>query len=291
MNVTLIAHTPEIEKTIASAAKLCYSSSDINSLMNGLNEDNTTKFIEKLMNLGHLSPLEHATFTFGVEGISRATSHQLVRHRIASYSQKSQRYVDESKFEYIVPPRILSNHKSKELYENCIKSLGNSYQALVAQLINDYLEDKYGVDNKYYYNQDENKKDENKKDKNENKSLELVFENTYEKYKFLAEEYNLELYKKRIQEFKKIAQEDARYVLPNACETKIIVTMNIRSLLNFFKERCCNRAQWEIRNLANEMLRICKEVSPLLFSKAGASCTYGKCKEGEMSCGNPIRPK
>ena len=91
MKVTLIAHTPEPEKVIASAAKLCYSSSDIESLMNGLTTDKIESFIKRLTNLGHQSPLEHCSFTFGVEGVSRSLTHQLVRHRIASYSQKSQR--------------------------------------------------------------------------------------------------------------------------------------------------------------------------------------------------------
>jgi thymidylate synthase (FAD) len=219
LKVTLITHTPEPEKVIASAAKLCYSPSDIESLMNGLTTEKVESFIKKLTDLGHQSPLEHCTFTFGVEGISRATSHQLVRHRIASYSQKSQRYVKENGFEYITPQTISNN-----------KFLHVKYKALM----------------------------------------------------------------KRIQEFynsaisEGIPAEDARFVLPNACETKIIMTMNVRSLLHFFEERCCERAQWEIRQMANIMLDICKEIAPNIFAKAGASCVRGKCKEGNMSCGKPI---
>ena len=218
MKVTLITHTPEPEKVIASAAKLCYSSSDIESLMNGLTTDKIDTFIKKLIDLGHQSPLEHCSFTFGIEGVSRALSHQLVRHRIASYSQKSQRYVKEGQFDYIVPPSIIENPICKDAFEDFVKNSQWTY---------DFL-----VDNG-------------------------------------------------------IPAEDARFVLPNACETKIIVTMNIRTLLHFFEERCCNRAQWEIRYMAYAMLRICKEVAPNLFAKAGASCVRGKCKEGKMCCGNP----
>ena len=218
MKVTLITHTPEPERIIASAAKLCYSSSDIESLMNGLTVEKIEAFIKKLTDLGHQSPLEHCSFTFGIEGVSRALSHQLVRHRIASYSQKSQRYVKEGQFEYIIPPKIIENRADKNVYENFMKYAQETYDYFIRN---------------------------------------------------------------------GIPAEDARFVLPNACETKIIMTMNIRTLLHFFEERCCDRAQWEIRHMAYAMLRICKEVAPNLFAKAGASCVRGKCKEGKMSCGNP----
>lgn len=218
MKVTLITHTPEPERVIASAAKLCYSSSDIESLMNGLTTEKIETFIKKLTDLGHQSPLEHCTFTFGIEGISRATSHQLVRHRLASYSQKSQRYVKEGQFEYIIPPKIIENRADKNVYENFMKYAQETYDYFI----------KNGI-----------------------------------------------------------PAEDARFVLPNACETKVIMTMNIRTLLHFFEERCCDRAQWEIRQMAYAMLRICKEVAPNIFAKAGASCVRGKCKEGKMSCGKP----
>ena len=220
MKVTLIAHTPEPEKVIASAGKLCYSSSDIESLMDGLTTEKTESFIKKLTDLGHQSPLEHCSFTFGIEGVSRALTHQLVRHRIASYSQKSQRYVKEGQFDYIIPPSITADEKVHRIYK------------------------KHMEDAQYIYN------------------------------------YLLE---------KGIPPEDARFVLPNACETKIIVTMNIRSLLHFFEERCCNRAQWEIRELAKQMLGICKGIAPNIFKNAGASCVRGKCKEGKMSCGKPMK--
>ena len=243
MKVTLITHTPEPEKVIASAAKLCYSSSDIESLMSGLTTEKVEDFIKKLTELGHQSPLEHCSFTFGIEGISRACSHQLVRHRIASYSQKSQRYVTEGQFEYVIPPEIKSIPIAKDLF---IKTMG--YNQMIYDKLVEFLKEKH-------------------------------FQ-TIRRY-----EVNI---KKAEQMAEKMAIEDARFVLPNACETKIIMTMNIRTLLHFFDERCCNRAQWEIRQMANMMLDICKEKAPNLFAKAGASCVRGKCKEGKMSCGQPI---
>lgn len=243
MKVTLIAHTPEPEKVIASAAKLCYSSSDIESLMNGLTTDKIESFIKRLTNLGHQSPLEHCSFTFGVEGVSRSLTHQLVRHRIASYSQKSQRYVSEGQFEYIIPPEIENIPEAKELFIKAMECDQLIYDKIVAIL----------------------------KEKHFQSIRE--FEPNIKKAEQMAE---------------KRAIEDARFVLPNACETKIITTMNIRTLLHFFDERCCNRAQWEIRRMANMMLNICKEVAPMLFENAGASCVRGKCKEGKMSCGQPI---
>lgn len=218
MKVTLLTHTPEPEKIVSSAAKLCYSSSDIETLMDNLTDDKIKKFIKKLTDLGHQSPLEHCSFTFGIEGVSRSLTHQLVRHRIASYSQKSQRYVREKQFEYITPPTIAEDKIGTAVYEDLMQYCQATYDYLVER----------GV-----------------------------------------------------------PPEDARFVLPNACETKIIMTMNIRELLHFFNERCCNRAQWEIRTMADEMLLICRDIAPNIFANAGASCVRGKCKEGQMSCGVP----
>ena len=237
MKVTLLNHTPDPEKTIATAAKLCYSSSDIESLKEGLNEEKTQKFIEMLMELGHESPVEHCTFTFGIEGVSRSLTHQLVRHRIASYSQKSQRYVSENQFEYVIPESIKNNPTALQTYEYLMNAIQLDYETIRAALIEDFVNE--GMDPK------------------------------------AAE---------------KKANEDARYVLPNACETKIIVTMNIRSLFNFFKHRCCNRAQWEIRAMAMEMYRICMEVAPSLFRHAGPDCVAkGQCSEGRMTCGEAMK--
>lgn len=241
MKVTLIAHTPEPEKVIASAAKLCYSASDINTLMNGLTREKVENFLNMLGDLGHQSPIEHVTFTFGVEGISRACSHQLVRHRIASYSQKSQRYVGEGGFEYIVPPEIEKIPEAKEEFVSQMRTIEEGYNKLAELLVEKHTQ------------------------------------------AFLDAGFNE---KDAVYKAKKKAYEDARFVLPNACETKIVLTMNARSLMNFFSLRCCNRAQWEIKAVADEMLRLCCEVAPTLFKNAGPACVRtGKCGEGKMSCG------
>lgn len=247
MKVSLITYTPEPEKLIAGAAKLCYSSSGIDNLMNNLQQDNIEKFIAMLAIMGHESPFEHINFTFGIEGVSRSLTHQLVRHRIgSSYSQKSQRYVNEGSFEYIVPPQIASVPEAKEMY---IKSMEN------AQLAYDNLTN-------------------------------ILFEKHYNYY---ISKGKTEKAAKSAAE--KQAIEDARYVLPNSCETKIVVTMNARALFNFFKKRCCNRAQWEIRDVAIEMLKLVLEVAPNVFKIAGPGCLTGKCPEGNMSCGESIAVK
>jgi len=237
----LIAHTPEPEKIVATAAKLCYSSSDISSLKEGLTEDKTRSFIEMLASIGHESVFEHVSFTFGIEGISRACSHQLVRHRIASYSQKSQRYVNENGFEFITPPEIEELPEAKAEFDRLMEQITESYDK-IADLLT------------------------------ANHTARLTAEGLDEKT--------------AASKARKLANEDARFVLPNACETKIVVTMNVRSLFNFFEHRCCNRAQWEIRAVAEEMLRLCKETAPNIFCHAGPSCVVsGKCPEGKMSCG------
>ena len=219
MKVKMLTHTPNPEAVIASAARLCYSSATIDDLMKKSEDDESTrKYIDMLMSLGHESPIEHVSFTFGIEGISRACSHQLVRHRIASYSQKSQRYVNETQFEYVTPEAIASD--------------------LCRQLASNREIFKSGID---------------------------------------------------VKAAGKRANEDARMILPNACCTSIIMTMNIRSLFNFFKHRCCNRAQWEIRAVAMEMWNQCMSVAPNIFKYAGPDCvTKGKCSEGNMTCGHPV---
>lgn len=237
MHVELLNYTPNPEETVAAAARLCYSKADVSDLWQHTERKDNARFIEMLMELGHESPFEHVTFTFGISGISRACSHQLVRHRIASYSQKSQRYVSETQFEYITPEVIGNNPTAKSIYDDTMEFLQWSYDTLRSELIETYLRE--GL----------NEKDAAKK-----------------------------------------ANEDARMVLPNACITSIIVTMNIRSLWNFFRHRCCRRAQWEIREVANEMLRICRIAAPNLFKNSGPTCAVtGKCPEGKMTCGHPIK--
>ena len=251
--VTLLAYTPSPEEVVAMAAKLCYSASAIENIREGLNEENTAGFIQMLSDLGHGSPVEHASFTFGIEGISRACSHQLVRHRIASYSQQSQRYVDGTKFEFVTPPEIERNEKANAAYKKVIDMQSEAYREIRDALIAGYIREACG-------------------DKYEGTDEEIM-------EAFKAE--NKAMYSA----FTKKANEDARFVLPNACTTKIICTFNTRSLDNFFAHRCCNRAQWEIRQVAEQMLLECLKVAPHLFSKCGPSCLFGPCPEGKMSCG------
>lgn len=241
MRVTIIQHTPEPEKLVAAAAKLCYSPVGVENIMDGLNEAKVDKFLDMLMDLGHESPIEHVTFTFGAEGISRVLTHQLVRHRIGcSYSQQSQRYVKLEQFEYIIPPEIEKIHAAKEKFIKAMEEDQRVYNELVELLMEEHF--------KRYLNEGKTEK----------------------QARSMAE---------------KTAIEDARYVFPNACETKIVFTMSARALMNFFRHRCCNRAQWEIRELAEEMLKQLKGVAPTLFKNAGPGCVAGCCPEGNMTCG------
>ena len=243
MTVRLIAHTPEPEKVVAAAAKLCYSDAHITDLLDGLDEEKTARFLTMLSDLGHASPIEHASFTFGIEGVSRAFLAQMTRHRIASFSVQSQRYVRMEEFNFITPPNVAEDEEALAEYNRIMQTCAESYGRLAAIL-------------------------------QRNAAAKLVEEGkTPEEAEKLAS---------------KIANEDARFVLPNACETKMVVTMNVRSLHNFFRLRCCNRAQWEIRTVADEMLRLCREAAPALFANAGPACvTEGKCSEGKMTCGHP----
>ena len=218
MNVILLTHTPEPEKIVAAAAKLCYSQkADIQTLMDGLDTEAVNKFIDKLMTMHHESPLEHVSFTFAIEGVSRALLAQIARHRIASFSVRSQRYCSEEDFDSIIPDPVYQDPKKRAVFHSAMADVKIAYNEL----------------------QDLGSKNE-----------------------------------------------DARSVLPNACATRMIVTMNLRELLHFFNLRCCVRAQAEIRELANRMLILCEEVSPVLFTHAGAHCeALGYCPEGKMSCG------
>ena len=217
MKVALLQHTPEPEATIALAARLCYAQVDIEALKQRLSGADIKSFLDKIMSLGHQSVLEHASFTFGIEGISRVTSHQLVRHRVASYSQQSQRYVShKERFAVVTPPTISQNPEFAALFEAQVAALHAGYASLIEA----------GV-----------------------------------------------------------PAEDARYLLPNATQTKMLVTMNARELLHFFAVRCCERAQWEIRAMAVEMLKLVRPVAPTVFAKAGPGCLAGPCPEGAMCCG------
>lgn len=246
MKVKLLSYTPEPEKVISMAAKLCYSSVGVEDIEKNLTDESIDKFLNMLINIGHESPLEHVSFTFAVEGISRACSHQIVRHRIASFSQQSQRYVKLNQFEYIIPQEINEIEEAKEIFIDAMKKDQETYDKLVDIL----FEKHYNNLIKSGKNEKEAKRDAEKK-----------------------------------------AIEDARYVFPNACETKMVFTMNTRSLYNFLDHRCCERAQWEIRELATEMLRQLKQVAPILFKNSGPNCVKGPCPEGKMACGQIVQVK
>jgi len=240
MKVELIAHTPDPERVVSAAAKLCYSKSGVSDLLQKQSDEEVERFLGILMDLGHASPIEHVSFTFGVEGVSRVLTHQLVRHRIASFSQQSQRYVKLEQFEYIMPPMIAENEEAKAIFESAMEQDQKTYNELADVLFNQYVE------------------------------------------KYLNEGLSE---KKAKRQAEKKAIEDARFVFPNACETKIVFTMNARSLMNFFHHRSCQRAQWEIRNMSIEMLRQVRALSPTLFKHAGPKCLIGPCPEGAMTCG------
>lgn len=264
--VTLLAYTPMPEQTVAMAAKLCYSKTDIDSVRDGLTEEKAASFLDMLSSLGHQSPIEHASFTFGIEGISRACSHQLVRHRIASYSQQSQRYVDGTSFEFVTPPKIEQSEELSKLYNDALETEMTAYRKLRNGLMAANIRTLIAEDEEKY---------------KDNEELLAVLNKTDDE---LIEAFR-KADKKTCSAFEKTANEDARFILPNACTTKIICTFNARSLLNFFEHRCCNRAQWEIRDVAQQMLVLVKEVAPHLFAKAGPGCVWGACPEGSMSCG------
>lgn len=222
IKVRLIRCTPNPEETIALGAKLCYSKSGIEDLEARISAKDQSAFISKLMSMGHESVLEHASFTFGVEGVSRVLLAQLTRHRIASFSVQSQRYVSyENGFGYILPPSI----------EALGEEAAAKFQAQMDQIERWYVE--------------------------------------WQKQLGSGE----------------LSNQDARFVLPNACETRILMTMNVRELRHFFSLRMCTRAQWEIREMAEQMHRLCMETAPDLFADAGPACLRGRCPEGEKSCG------
>lgn len=219
MDVRLLYHTPDPERSIATAARLCYAPVGAAELMESLDEDTIRRVLRTVITSGHTSTLEHASYTFAIDGVSRAMTHQLVRHRLASFNQQSQRYVSYDKDpSFIVPPEIDENPALKARYMQACGEAFMNYRSLIEA----------GV-----------------------------------------------------------APEDARYLLPNAMETKIAVTMNVRELLHFFNLRCCNRAQWEIREVANRMLELARPTAPYIFLDAGPSCRRGACAEGKMTCGKP----
>ena len=240
MQVKLISHTAQPEAVVAAAAKLCYSDTGAMTLMEGMTPESAGSFVEMLSNIGHESPIEHASFTFAVEGVSRSLLAQITRHRLASFSVQSQRYVKLNHFAYITPPEIAADPAALSLFEDTMQACVEAYRKL-----SELLEERHYQD-------------------------------------FLAQGISEKEARRKAE---KKAIEDARFVLPNASETKMVITMNARELLHFFRLRCCNRAQWEIRALARAMLAEVYPVAPHIFANAGPSCVSGACPEGKMTCG------
>ena len=217
MKVMLLACTQNADSICAAAGNSCYSNKPASEIVEDIDSE---KVLSRIVGMGHHSVIEHAVFTFSVEGVSRALTHQLVRHRMASFSQQSQRYVSLAEPTYVTPHTIEGDPEAEKRFEETMDSIWKAYRDL--------------------------------------------------------EEMG-------------IPAEDARYLLPNGCTTNITITMNARELLHFFSLRCCNRAQWEIREMADRMLELCMEVSPVIFKDAGPPCVRGPCPEGKLSCGKPRR--
>ena len=221
--VALVRHTADPEALTALGARLCYAGGDVDRLLSLIEEKDQKAFVEKIMSMGHESVLEHVSFTFLIEGVSRVLLAQLTRHRIASFSVQSQRYVSYADgFGYIVPPAI------RQLGPEAVAE----YESQMAQMQSWY-----------------------------------------------------EGWQKKLGDAGEKSNEDARFVLPNACETRILMTMNARELRHFFSLRMCSRAQWEIRQMATSMFEQCCRVAPAMFRDAGPGCLRGACPEGAKSCG------
>lgn len=219
MNVELLQYPENPERAVATAARLCYAPVGAKELMDTMPPERVQSVLATIMKSGHFSTLEHVSYTFAVDGVSRALTHQLVRHRLASFNQQSQRYVKFANgVEVVTPPTVAASEDTARVFEEAIEAVIEGYQKLLDA---------------------------------------------------------------------GIPAEDARYLLPNAAETKIVITMNIRELLHFFSLRCCNRAQWEIRCMAHKMLELVRPTAPYIFMDAGAPCVRGACPEGKMTCGKP----
>ena len=217
MNVELLQYPEDPERAVATAARLCYAPVGAKELMETMPPERVESVLSTIMKSGHFSTLEHVSYTFAVDEVSRALTHQLVRHRIASFNQQSQRYVKfKGEIPMVKPATVAADPECNRLFDEAAAAVAEAYRALVAA---------------------------------------------------------------------GIPAEDARYLLPNACETKIVITMNVRELLHFFELRCCNRAQWEIRELAEKMFALVYPVAPHIFAKAGPACLCGACPEGKMCCG------
>ena len=222
LNVTLIAHTPEPEKVIAMASRTCYSALDLEGLGQKTDAADNAAYIRRVLASGHTSIAEHASFTFGLEGVPRTLLAQITRHRVASFSVQSQRYVSVAGaevFDYVTPPRIRAlGPEAEERFAAQMKTMQRWYDEWSQALGQD-------------------------------------------------------------------SAEDARFVLPGAAATRIVVTMNARELLHFFSLRMCNRAQWEVREAAWRMYELVYPLAPSVFENAGPGCARGACPEGKRTCG------
>lgn len=218
MEVELLAHTPDPDMVCAAAAFTSWKKKTTAELFGDLSKKEALDFLKKVMGFGHMSVTEHATFTFSISGVSRALTHQLVRHRIASYTQQSQRYVkfEPGEVDYVTPPEVEKSEEANAIFTESMATAASAYQKLLG---------------------------------------------------------------------KGVPPEDARFVLPNAATSNIVVTMNARELMHFIRLRTCERTQWELREVATEMLRKLKKVAPTLFHDGGPGCVVGPCPEGELTCG------
>jgi thymidylate synthase (FAD) len=215
LKVKLLRFTADAELLCGTAAQTTIKSGKPTEILEKMDSETAKQKIKRVTGYGHASVIEHAYFTFSLEDVSRAMTHQLVRHRIASYTQQSQRYVTYDTLEkYVTPPTISNNNQAKKTFDNTLEKISAAYQELL----------KLGI-----------------------------------------------------------PKEDARFILPNAAKTNIIVTMNARELRHFFNLRCCARAQWEVRHVAVEMLKQARKATPALFENCGPTCVeLGYCTEGKM---------
>lgn len=296
MKLKLVSHTPEPERVIAMAGKLCYSKVGVEELSERLTDEEVERFLTMLARIGHESPLEHASFTFALEGVSRSFTHQLVRHRIASFSQQSQRYVKLDQFEYIVPPQIANNEVARGIFIRSMKEDQEAYDAIFAALLEEKAKrSKLNTltEKTVYECYIEYAKNILIKAYKENAIVKYIPLHILKDYPLIdtLEDYWRGNNRSQYLSIEKKIIEDARYVFPNACETKIVFTMNLRSIINFISHRRCKRAQWEAQEVASKMLEEIEKVSPVLSKLLGAPCEINKCNEGKMACGMPYPKK
>lgn len=329
--VKMISHTPEPEKIVALAAKLCYSNTNPEKIYESLTDEEVAKYLKHLESYGHESPIEHASFTFLITGMTRSALAQFTRHRIASFSVQSQRYINFSDFsvgvpEYIEYPAHENENSEVQIYGqlNMQKNIDHTFKCTMNIIKDSYDLIRDGiifmemskficanVEEFFDFRDDLTVTDERgneyklKRDWYDGYGDKPIVQAVYDTFDpFIAHTsstervymlkqafFGFDKFRKEYNRVSKIANENARCVLPNATTCNIITTMNARELRHFFTLRCCNRAQKEIRGIAWQMLNLCKEVAPNLFAKSGPSCLYGSCGEGSMTCGHPYTSK